>query len=79
MGVINMEKEFTRLIASRIYHGAIKKAQQYNKDNHIVDIPEHCKMFEDKLTTRAGWYVDLIIKQGRLNEVYLQEFSKYFA
>lgn len=74
-----MEKEFTRLIASRIYHGAIKKIQQYNKDNQIVDIPECAKLHEDKLTTRASLYVDFIIKQGRLNEVYLQDFSKYFA
>lgn len=69
-----MEKEFEKEIAKRIYHYAIQKQKQYNKDNDIIDIPEFHKLFEDKITTKAANYVNRLIAENRLHEVYMAEF-----
>ena len=68
-----MEKEFEKEIAKRLYHYTIQKQEQYNKDNDIIDIPECYKLFEDKITTKAANYVNRLIAENRLHEVFITE------
>lgn len=67
---ITLEQEFELLKTMRVFNKVLENIQQYNKDMNIIDIPEFCKLPEDKITTQVDKYVCRVIAEGRLNEVY---------
>lgn len=67
---ISLEEEFELVKAMKVFNKMIEKMEQYLKDSPDVDIPEFCKMPEDRISARADRYVTRIIDEGRLNEVY---------
>ncbi len=75
MGVIMqipLDKEFQLYKCMKVFTNTVQKVQQYNKDTNIVDIPEFCKMPEDRITTKADQYVTRLINENRLDD----EFKK---
>lgn len=67
------EFQFMQEIKKRVYNYTLAKMEQYNKDAGVVDIPECYKLHEDKLTTKVAAYVDRLVEEGRLYEVYTKE------
>lgn len=71
---ISLEQEFKLYKCMKVFNNTISKIEQYNKDNDIVDLPEFCKMPEDKLTTKVDKYVTRLINENRLDD----EFNKLY-
>lgn len=71
---ISLEKEFQLYKCMKVFTKTVQKAEQYNKDEGVVDIPEFCKMKEDRITTKADQYVARLINKNRLDD----EFNKLY-
>jgi hypothetical protein len=69
---MELEKEFQFIKAFTVFKKTVEKLSQYNEDTQGVDIPEFCKMYEDRITTQADRYVTRVINEGRLNEVFME-------
>jgi len=67
---ISLEKEFQFTKAFRVFRKVCEKLSNYENDSPEIDIPEFCKMSEDKIEARADRYVTRIINEGKLDEVY---------
>lgn len=67
---MTLEKEFQLVKTMRVFNKVVEKIEQYSKDIPEVDIPEFCKLPEDRIAARADRYVAQIITEGRLDEVY---------
>ena len=73
---ISLEKELEDLISWRVFQGTLKKLKEYDEVINSVDIPEFMKPESEQIQHRADDYVKRLKREGRLNEVYLQEFSQ---
>lgn len=71
-----LEKKLEDLIAWRVFQGTLKKMQEYNQVTNSVDIPEFMKPEKEQIQYKADVYVKRLKREGRLNQVYLQEFSQ---
>lgn len=67
---MTLEKEFKKFADLYKAKAVFEKILQYYRDLNEVDIPEFCKLPEDKLTYRADIETVRIIKDGKLDELY---------
>lgn len=72
---IPLEKEFRAYKAAKVFAKIVEKLEMYNTTVGIVDIPEFCKLPEDKLTTRADLYVTKLINENRLDEEFCRLYN----
>lgn len=70
-----LEQEFQAFKIQKVWDNTVKRVNQYNLDNGSVDIPEFCKMPEDRIATEADTYVKRLLDENRLDE----EFNKIIS